>query len=310
MSFSRLKIAILILGCIFVINPIKCWSENLRILVVLSDKLPAYQSFANTLTANLPESVHVTVLAPPQILADQPSADLIVSVGMRASLASVSQTSVPVLAVMIPRASYEKLSAQISKRYRSPEISAIYMDQPWERQLDFIQAIFPERRRVGLLYSAQTLADLDLLRKLVAKRHIKLKTMLVSNEGELFHTLDDLLDSNDILLSLPDNLIYNSISIRNILLSCYRSEIPFIGLSQAYVNAGAIGAIFSSQQQLAEQIDEAIRFFSRNGKLAEPGYSHDFTISLNPEVARSMGIELSSPDDVRIIMSSVRRNAP
>ena len=310
MCLNRLRSVVLILGCIFIFNPIPCWSDNLRLLVVLSYNLPAYQSFANTLKTNLPESVQVTVLEHPEKLSDQPPADLIISVGMKASLSAVSQTKVPLLVVMIPKESYEQLLAQSTKRYRAPLISAIYLDQPWKRQLNFIRAILPEYRRIGLLYSVQTLTDLTLLRKQVAKRDVRLTAKLVSSEDMLFSTLDDVLNNSDILLSLPDTMIYNSTSIRNILLSCYRSAIPFIGLSQAYVNAGAIGAIFSSQQQLSEQATEAIHLFLQNGNLPKPEYSHDFTISLNSEVARSLDIQLPSPEIVRSIMSSVDRSIP
>jgi len=310
MRFNRLRSVVLVLGCIFIFNPIPCWADNLRLLVVLSYDLPAYQSFANTLTKNLPESVQATVLHNPEKVAEQPQTDLIVSVGMRASLSAVSQTKVPVFVVMIPKVSYEQLLVQSPKQSRAPLISTVYLDQPWERQLNFIQAILPEHRRIGLLYSAQTLADLTLLRKQAAKLDISLIDKRVLSEDKLFSTLYDVLDSSDILLSLPDTTIYNSTSIRNILLSCYRSGIPFIGLSQTYVNAGAIGAVFSSQQQLSEQVVEAIRLFARNGNLPKPEYSHDFTISLNPEVARSLDIKLSSPGIVRSIMSSVNRGIP
>ena len=310
MRFNRLRSVVLVLGCIFIFNPIPCWADNLRLLVVLSYDLPAYQSFANTLTKNLPESVQATVLHNPEKVAEQPQTDLIVSVGMRASLSAVSQTKVPVFVVMIPKVSYEQLLVQSPKQSRAPLISTVYLDQPWERQLNFIQAILPEHRRIGLLYSAQTLADLTLLRKQAAKLDISLIDKRVLSEDKLFSTLYDVLDSSDILLSLPDTTIYNSTSIRNILLSCYRSGIPFIGLSQTYVNAGAIGAVFSSQQQLSEQVVEAIRLFARNGNLPKPEYSHDFTISLNPEVARSLDIKLSSPDIVRSIMNSENRNIP
>ena len=310
MCLNRFRSVVLILGCIFTFNPIPCWSDNLRLLVVQSYNLPAYQSFTNTLKTNLPESVQVTVLEHPERLSDQPPADLIISVGMKASLSAVSQTKVPVLMVVIPKESYEKLLAQSTKRYQKPLISAIYLDQPWERQLNFIWAILPEYSRIGLLYSAQTLTDLTILRKQVTKRGIRLTAKLVTSEDMLFSTLDEVLNNSDILLSLPDIRIYNSTSIRNILLSCYRSAIPFIGLSQAYVNAGAIGAIFSSQQQLSEQAAEAIHLFMQNGNLPKPEYSHDFTISLNPEVARSLDIKLSSPGIVRSIMSSVNRGIP
>ena len=268
-------------------------------LVVLSDTLPAYQSFANTLKQSLPESVQAIVLENPDEISEQPLADIVVSVGMKASSLAVSQSKVPVLVVMVPRTSYEELIEQKSGKDHAPSISAIYLDQPWERQLNFIQAILPTHFRIGILYSDRSLINMTFLRKEASKRDVKLITKRVLSEDELYSALDELLASSDILLAVPDNMIYNSNNIRNILLSCYRSGIPFVGLSQSYVNAGAIGAVFSSQRQLADQITESIRFFVQSGKFPQPNYSRDFTVSLKPEVARSMGIKLPTADAVK-----------
>jgi putative ABC transport system substrate-binding protein len=307
MSFSKLQKAAVVIWWLLVLAPNTCWSESQRLLVVLSDRLPAYQSFANTLKQSLPESVQAIVLENPGEIADQPLADLIVSVGMKASLFAVGQTKMPVLVVMVPRASYEALLEKTSRKDRAPSISAIYLDQPWERQLNFIQDILPKHVRIGMLYSDNTQIDMTLLQKQVSKRDIKLVAKRVLSEDGLFSALDELLASSDILLAVPDNMIYNSKNIRNILLSCYRSGIPFVGLSQAYVNAGAIGAVSTFQLQLADQIAESIRLFAHTGKLPKPSYSSEFTISLNPEVARSMGIKLPAADTVKSHMYDLSR---
>jgi ABC-type uncharacterized transport system substrate-binding protein len=131
----------------------------------------------------------------------------------------------------------------------------------------------------------------------------------VSEEG-LFSTLDDLLDSCDVLLAVPDSMIYSNLTIRNIILSSYRSHIPLIGLSQAYVNAGAVGAVYAAQKQITDQVAEVILSFQRNGKLPEPQYTRDFTISLNPEVARSLGIGLPQTETVRKMMDDAKRESP
>lgn len=309
MYIGKIKTAVTILWCLLMLAPNSSWAGNLRLLVVLSDSLPAYQSFANTLKLSLPESVQATVQEYPGEIKDQHQIDMIVSVGLKASISATFQTKVPVLVVMVPRESYQTLFAQTTRINPAPSISAIYLDQPWERQLNFIQAILPEHRRIGLLYSPQAHIDLTSLRKHVSKRDIKLIANPVSSEDKLFSTLKSMLLSSDILLAVPDNTIYNSNNIRNVLLSCYRSGIPFVGLSQAYVDAGAIGAIFSSQQQLANQIAEAIHYFERYGKLPRDSYSRDFSISLNHEVARSMGINLPTGDMVRYKIHDANRSA-
>ena len=46
-------------------------------------------------------------------------------------------------------------------------------------------------------------------------------------------------ENSEVLLGVPDGVIYNSNNIRNILPSSYRRGIPLIGFSQGYVRAGA-----------------------------------------------------------------------
>lgn len=304
------RMAAAILWCMFALAPVSCWAENLRILVVLSDSSSPYKPLADMLSKSLPASIHVAVLEKPEEVAGHTQADLIVTVGMKASLSAITKTGAPVLAVTIPMVGYEELLAQTSPQKHTRAISAIYLDQPWERQLDFMQAALPKHRRIGLLYSPNAHLDLAYLQKHVSDRGATLLAKPVLSAEKLFSILDELLGSCDILLALPDNTIYNSVNIRNILLSSYRSDTPFIGLSQSYVTAGALGAIFSSQQQVSDQIAATILSFARDRKLPDPQYPNDFTISLNHEVAKSLNLELPHEDVIRNKMLGINRGVP
>jgi len=304
------RIASTVLCCLLALAPIACRSENLRVLVALSDNSAPYKSFANTLSKSLPAPIQSTVLERPDVTTSPAQVDLIVAVGMKASLSALKQTGVPVLVVMIPRVGYEELLAQAFPQKHAEAISAIYLDQPWPRQLDFIQAALPRQRRIGLLYSPNARIDLAQLRQQISERGGTLVAKPVLSADTLFSTLDDVLGNCDVLLALPDNFIYNSTNIRNILLSSYRFNVPFIGLSQAYVTAGALGAIFASPQQVSDQVVSTILSFSRSGKLPAPQYPRDFSISLNPEVGISLDIELFSTDVIRGRMNSANKDAP
>ena len=310
MILSSARAMAAILCCLFVFTPLPCEAGNLRVLVVLSDSSSPYQSFANTLSNSFPASIQASVLEQPEQVASQPPVDLIVSVGMKATLSAITRTVAPVLAVMIPKVGYAELLAQTSAQRRTQEVSAIYLDQPWVRQLDFIHAILPAHSNIGLLYSPNAHIDLAYLRQRVSEHGATLVAKPVMSSEEIFSSLDELLESSDVLLALPDNTIYNSINIRDILLSSYRYNIPFIGISQAYVTAGALGAIFSSPQQLSDQITATIISFARTGKLPEPQYPRDFTIAVNPEVARSLDIELLPVDAIRSQMNVTNKGIP
>jgi ABC-type uncharacterized transport system substrate-binding protein len=286
-----------VLLCLLALAPIPCRAENLKVLVVLSDNSAPYLSFATSFSKALAASGAGAVVTESQAISGS-NADLIVAVGMKATELAATQTGTPVLAVMIPKMSYEDLLAQAPQK-TTLAISAIYFNQPWDRRLDFLRAALPERRRIGLLYSPDTHIDVARLRQDIAQRGGSLVAQPVLFADELFSKLESVLASSDVLLAIPDSAIYSNNNIRNILLTSYRLNVPLIGLSQAYVNAGALCAIFSTPEQLAEQAGSTASSFARTGDLPEPQYPALFTIAVNQQVAKSLGIEIASTEVIR-----------
>lgn len=295
-KIARVRLQPVLLLCWMFLAP-ACIAEELRILVVLSDDSAPYQTFYKTFSQKLPASILHTVLAhPEEFNAAAPQTGLIVTVGMKATVLVAAKTSVPVLGAMIPKGGYEDL---VARQKSSRKISAIYLNQPWGRQLDFLHAALPERRKIGLLYSPDTRIDPMQLRQYVAARGGTLVAQQVDSAAQLFAGLEEVLASCDVLLATPDSMIYSSSNIRNILLTSYRRGVPLVGLSQAYVNAGALAAIFSTPEQLAEQTRETVISFARTAQLPEPQYPEMFSIAVNQQVARSLGIEMRAPEAIR-----------
>jgi putative tryptophan/tyrosine transport system substrate-binding protein len=281
-------------------------AETLNVRLVLSDSSPPYQQFTASFNKALVASKADVAVTESQLFNDT-NIDLIVTVGIKATeLVASSQTSTPVLAVMIPKASYERLLAQRSPQNPVPSISAIYLDQPWDRQLDFVRAALQDRRRIGLLYSEDTHIDVARLHQDIAHRGGSLIARPIRSAEGLYSSLESVLEDSDVLLAIPDSAIYSSNNIRNILMTSYRYRIPLIGLSQSYVNAGALCAVFSTPEQLAEQASNAAILFARTRQLPGSKYPVDFTIAVNQQVARSLGIELPSPEAIHNQMDKAK----
>ena len=292
--------------CLLGLTPFS-WAENLKVWVVLSDNSAPYQSFAQALNNSLPALIQSTVLEhPEQLSAAVPQADLIVAVGMKAAELAVTQSGIPVLAVMIPQAGYEALLAQTAPKKTTHALTAIYLDQPWLRRIDFWHAALPDRHKLGLLYSPEIHLDVARLHQDVAQRGGSLIAKPLRSVDELFDRLETVLAGSDVLLAIPDSQIYNSSNIRNILLTSYRHGVPLIGLSQAYVNAGALCAIFSAPEQLAIQATRIVISFAQNKELPEAQYPEDYTIAVNQQVARSLGIEMRSPEAIHSQMDKAK----
>lgn len=291
--------------CLLALAPISCGAESLKVVVLLSDNSAPYQSFVNTLNKNLPTSVQVTVLEhPEQLPSEVQQSELILAVGMKATEIAAAQTSIPVLAVMVPQAKYEEMLAQPSLKKSIRSISAIYINQPWNRQLDFLSAALPKRQKIGLLYSPSTRMAVSRLSQDIVNRGASHNAQQIRSTDELFSQLEAVLEKSDVLMAIPDNMIYSAGNAQNILMTSFNHEVPVVGLSQAYVNAGALCAIFSKPEQMAEQASVVVVAFARTGILPEPQYPDQFTIAVNQRVARSLAIEISSPEAIRARMEN------
>jgi len=285
-------------------------SAEFRVLLVLSNNGAPYQVFSNSFKKALPPSILTSLVeAPEQLAAQHDAADLIVAVGVKAAEVAALQTTIPVLVVMTPQSSYEDLAGGSIAQKSPRKIAAIYLNQPWDRQIDFLFAILPTRYKVGVLYTPVMKKDVEHLHEEIVKHAGSLMAQPVYSDSTLFDDLERVLQSTDVLLAVPDSTIYSSSNVRNILLSTYRQNVPLIGISQGYVNAGAIAALFSTPEQLAEQSASTVLTYAQSGRWPVSQYPKTFTIAFNQQVAHSLGIELASEEVIRVRMGKNGRGA-
>jgi putative ABC transport system substrate-binding protein len=273
----------------FFISPVH--AEPLRVTVVLSEEGGVYQEFSDLLRVKMP--VAKFALNTVNLKQTLVTADLYIAVGMKAA-DELASRDIPVLSVLVPKAGYDKL-ARSASRYSS----AIYLDQPVERQLSLLVYALPKARHVGILYS-ESPPGIANLRHAAAENNLQLQEQIVGQgERSLTDALDEVLGESDVLLVLPDQNVYNSGTIRNILLASYRKQVPLIGISQSYVKAGALCAIYSTPIQIATQAAEIIRQFSDTGKMQPSQYPKEFEVSVNKQVARSLDLMIKDADQLR-----------
>jgi putative tryptophan/tyrosine transport system substrate-binding protein len=283
-------------GLVFLLllPPFANGANNLRVLVVLSEISAPYQAFAKTFQQNLTSNFQVSVLQNPEDFSPgDDRADLIITVGIKATDSIASKTAAPLIAVMVPNTGYLDL---LKKQNISRRISAIYIDQPWARQVALLNAALPEARSVGLLYSAESRINLQALHHELERHGHKLVARLTHGKDSLSSDLEDVIAQSDVLLAIPDGNIYNSNNIRDILLTSYRQHIPLVGLSQSYVNAGALCAIFSTPEQIAAQASMTAILFAQTRHLPEPQSPELFTIAVNRDVARTLDVTPGSAE--------------
>ena len=196
---------------------------------------------------------------------------------------------------MLPYRTNNDLPSEPDKR-----IAKIYIDQPYERYLNLIKTTIPRSGRIGLLIHEKNLNLIDTLTDSAEQRGFTLITSIVSNERSVGEALSYILDDIDVLLALPDSRIHNSSTISHILTSAYRNSIPVIGFSAAYVRAGAAAAVYTSPDDIAQQVSDTVTEFLTGGSILDhTQFASYFSISFNFEVARSLNLPPIPPSEIK-----------
>ena len=223
---------------------------------------------------------------------------LVVPIGYHALKRVIEYSdSRPILATLITRDSFDKALDKNHKITSTIKVGAVFIDQPLVREIRFTRLILPGNKKLGFLVSRKNLKYLDVLKKLPDNNHF---IKILNPDDNIINEVSETLDRSDIFISLPDSLIFNKRTARSILMSSYRKRKPVIGFSNAYVRAGALAAIYATPSQIGEQTGELILKIIETGDL-ERIKTYDskyFTISINHNVARSLGLSLP---DVKFI---------
>lgn len=269
------------------------------VLLVLSDNGPAYIEAAQAAESHL-SAVAKIHRVPLEGLAHPGRASAaVVTLGTRAfqaALASAPRT--PIVAALIPRAAYEHELANGPPRPVNGPVTAVFLDQPIGRQLDLIRILMPSQKRIGLLVSPATRKLVRPMESAARQRHLAIVHESVAEAQQISPALTRLLEASDVLLALPDPLIYNAGTIHNILLSALRLRQPLIGFSEAYVRAGALAAVYSKPQQAGRQAAEIAARAIGGAALPPPQDPQAFAVRLNQVLARSLGIAVASEETV------------
>ncbi len=271
-----------------------------RVTVVLSDDSAPYQEVYQVIRAHLDDGGHEVgrVYAENATTAALNDARMVIAVGVRAAdslMALPSRT--PVLAVLVPRAWYLRSGrARLAEGGRTR--SAIYIDQPLDRQAQLIRLAFPEVRRVGVLLSEEQAGLLGELEETLLGQRLGLVHATLKEGERLIGPLENVLSEADLLLAVPDPLVFNRNTAQSLFLTSYRYREPVLGYSRSLTRAGALLSLHSSPAQIGRQAAEWVRsaLGDPSLRLPAPAYPAYFSISINEQVERSLGFTLPSEE--------------
>jgi ABC-type uncharacterized transport system substrate-binding protein len=282
-----LAFAVLAGGCLW--GGIARASPDINLLITESGSI--YQEAAASFTQALGrQGWKVKVSTPDRYVAN--GGDLTVAIGTKALEAALAQAGRPVLSLLVPRLTFERLAST------QRQVSALYLDQPLSRQLQLLGLALPGLKRAGVPLGPASQGLKPALQSAARESGIEVHSALISQSTDLHAALNELAEDSDAFILLPDPLVAQRSSLQNFLLHTYRLKKPVLAYSAPLAQSGALLSLYATPAQLGEEAADWIResWFKDEFRLGAARYPKRFSISVNRTVANSLDISLPSED--------------
>ncbi len=177
----------------------------------------------------------------------------------------------------------ENLPGSQSSRY-------LFMTQPYCRQLRLIRRTSNKIHTVGYLKTRQSKILESRLQACARDNQLELFEVEIKTGDSLSERVKTALKHSDALLAMPDKHIYNRKTVKNILLTSYRFRKPVFAFSKNFVTAGALAAVHSSVDQIADSAVKLIVQLLAGENVPPFNYPERFEVSLNKQVFNALGL--------------------
>lgn len=174
--------------------------------------------------------------------------------------------------------------------------TSITLDMPILKQLQWHQRFLPDVKRVGVLYNPENNQKwVDQASKIADKIDLEIVAVSVESPGDISSALKSLNHRVDSIMAIPDKMVYSSNTAKAVLLFSFRNRIPFVGLSGAWVKAGALYALDWDYMDLGRQsADTALKILNgTNPEKIKPDVPAKSIYQLNLKTAKHMKLKIS-----------------
>jgi putative ABC transport system substrate-binding protein len=173
--------------------------------------------------------------------------------------------------------------------------SGVYLEIPVEAQLAMIKRLWPNARRIGILYSAENQKRVGEASKIAPKHGLTLEAQEVPAPKEIPPALEWVGKNADLLWGLMDKVVLTPETAKQLLLFSLRNELPFVGPSENWAKAGAAAAFGWDFDDIGAQCGEILIKLVKGAPAAgiAPLAPRKTEYALNLKTAEQMKLEFS-----------------
>jgi putative ABC transport system substrate-binding protein len=213
--------------------------------------------------------------------------DLLIALGSLATQSSVGRVpDVPIVGAMVLRK--EDLQG-------APNATGVFLEFPPDTEMRWLSQLLPGQKRVAVLFhSPENRGRVEEAGRAAGSRGLSLNARKVDSPEEIPMALENLVTRADVLWGIADPMVLTPQTAQPILLFSLRNRIPFIGLSETWVRAGALYALDRDYEDIGAQCGEMAREILRGTapRALPPLPPRKVTYSVNLRTARTMRVEI------------------
>lgn len=175
-------------------------------------------------------------------------------------------------------------------------ITGVKLGFSLDEQIFWLKKVLPQVKNVGVIYSSEeNQALMQQADKLLAKQGLTLHQVQIDDPARIMDALKMLERRVDVLLGITDSTVLNTSTAKDVLLFSLRNRIAFIGLSEAWVKAGAIYALERDYQDMGRQCGEmALKILAgQQPENLKPVSPRTVRYFLNQQIAERLKINVS-----------------
>jgi putative ABC transport system substrate-binding protein len=173
--------------------------------------------------------------------------------------------------------------------------TGVSLDFSLETQFEWMKKFLPEGQTVGVLYNPSENQDQIAAAERVARGFgLRLAAREVERPQALPAALASLTDEADLLWGVTDQMVLSPQTAEAILLFSFRNRIPFTGLSESWVRAGALYALDRDYADIGAQCGELALKVLRGAKAGTlpPQRPRKLTYAVNLRTAEHLKVEI------------------
>jgi len=226
-------------------------------------------------------------------------AAMTVAVGAEAARSAVERDGAdPLLLAMLSQLEYEQLKSSPGLHRTGRRVAVLLRDPSMAAQLRLVAAALPQGRRLGVLAAAQSQPLVQALEQ-AAGSAWTLNVATAADVQAIGPALRDVLPASDALLLLPDAIGDDAAATAAVLRAAAGAGVPVFGASDAMVRSGALASALCGPAQMARQAQAlGRRLVAGPDEALLVEAARPSTVSVNGNVARSLGLRLPSSDEL------------